>query len=408
MPQTLFINATIACLDSESGYGLREHSALLVEAGKIAWLGTMQEQPAVSDADVIDCAGRLLTPGLIDCHSHLVYGGDRADEFEMRLEGASYAEIAQRGGGIISTVNATRAASEDELFAQALPRLNSLLDEGVTTIEIKSGYGLDSDNEIKMLRVARQLENEFQVRVQNTFLGAHALPPEYAGRADDYIELLCDEMLPRAHAEGLVDAVDVFIESIAFSLEQGKQVFACAQALGLPIKAHVEQLSDLGGATMAAARGALSVDHIEYLAAADVARLAQSDTVAVLLPGAFYVLRETQLPPLAALREHQVPIALASDANPGSSPVTSLLLIMNMACTLFRLTPAEALRGVTINAARALGLQTEIGSIEVGKQADIVLWNVTKPSMLSYQIGINPCAAVMQAGSWRSKAGLSA
>jgi imidazolonepropionase len=408
MSQTLFINATIACLDSESGYGLREHSAVLVEAGKIAWLGTMQEQPAVSDADVIDCAGRLLTPGLIDCHSHLVYGGDRADEFEMRLEGASYAEIAQRGGGIISTVNATRAASEDELFAQALPRLNSLLDEGVTTIEIKSGYGLDSDNEIKMLRVARQLENEFQIRVQNTFLGAHALPPEYAGRADDYIELVCDEMLPRAHAEGLVDAVDVFIESIAFSLEQGKQVFACAQALGLPIKAHVEQLSDLGGATMAAARGALSVDHIEYLAAADVARLAQSDTVAVLLPGAFYVLRETQLPPLAALREHQVPIALASDANPGSSPVTSLLLIMNMACTLFRLTPAEALRGVTINAARALGLQTEIGSIEVGKQADIVLWDVAKPSMLSYQIGINPCAAVMQAGSWRSKAGLSA
>ena len=408
MSQTLFINATIACLDSESGYGLREHGALLVEAGKIAWLGTMQDQPAVSDAEVIDCAGRLLTPGLVDCHSHLVYGGDRADEFEMRLEGVSYAEIAQQGGGIVATVNATRAASEAELFAQTLPRLNSLLDEGVTTLEIKSGYGLDSDNEIKMLRVARQLGNEFQIRVQKTFLGAHALPPEYAGRSDDYIELVCTEMLPRAHAEGLVDAVDVFIESIAFSLEQGKQVFDCAQALGLPIKAHVEQLSDLGGAVMAAQRGALSVDHIEYLAAADVARLAQSEAVAVLLPGAFYVLRETQLPPLAALREHQVPIALASDANPGSSPVTSLLLIMNMACTLFRLTPAEALRGVTINAARALGLQAEIGSIEVGKQADIVLWNVAKPSMLSYQIGINPCAAVMQAGNWRSKAGLSA
>ena len=408
MSQTLFINATIACLDSESGYGLREHGALLVEAGKIAGLGTMQDQPAVSDAEVIDCAGRLLTPGLVDCHSHLVYGGDRADEFEMRLEGVSYAEIAQQGGGIVATVNATRAASEAELFAQTLPRLNSLLDEGVTTLEIKSGYGLDSDNEIKMLRVARQLGNEFQIRVQKTFLGAHALPPEYAGRSDDYIELVCTEMLPRAHAEGLVDAVDVFIESIAFSLEQGKQVFDCAQALGLPIKAHVEQLSDLGGAVMAAQRGALSVDHIEYLAAADVARLAQSEAVAVLLPGAFYVLRETQLPPLAALREHQVPIALASDANPGSSPVTSLLLIMNMACTLFRLTPAEALRGVTINAARALGLQAEIGSIEVGKQADIVLWNVAKPSMLSYQIGINPCAAVMQAGSWRSKAGLSA
>jgi len=408
MPRTLFINVTIACLDSESGYGLREHGALLVEAGKIAWLGAMQDQPAVGDAEVIDCAGRLLTPGLIDCHSHLVYAGDRADEFEMRLEGASYAEIAQRGGGIISTVTATRAASEAELFAQALPRLNSLLAEGVTTVEIKSGYGLDSDNEIKMLRVARQLGSEFQVRVQKTFLGAHALPPEFAGRSDDYIERVCAEMLPRAHAEGLVDAVDVFIESIAFSLAQGTKVFDCAQALGLPIKAHVEQLSDLGGAVMAASRGALSVDHIEYLAAADVASLAQHETVAVLLPGAFYVLRETQLPPLAALREHQVPMALASDANPGSSPVTSLLLVMNMACTLFRLTPAEALRGVTINAARALGLATEIGSIEVGKQADIVLWNVVKPSLLSYQIGINPCAAVMQAGNWRSRTGLSA
>jgi imidazolonepropionase len=408
MSQTLFINATIACLDGESGYGLRDHGALLVEAGKIAWLGAMQDQPVVGDAEVLDCDGRLLTPGLIDCHSHLVYGGDRADEFEMRLEGASYAQIAQRGGGIVSTVNATRAASEAELFAQALPRLNSLIAEGVTTVEIKSGYGLDSDNEIKMLRVARQLESELQIRVQKTFLGAHALPPEYAGRSDDYIALVCDEMLPRAHAEGLVDAVDVFIESIAFSLEQGAKIFDCAQALGLPIKAHVEQLSDLGGAVMAAARGALSVDHIEYLAAADVARLARSETVAVLLPGAFYVLRETQLPPLAALREHKVPLALATDANPGSSPITSLLLIMNMACTLFRLTPTEALRGVTINAARALGLETEIGSLEVGKQADIVLWNIDKPSMLSYQIGFNPCAAVMQAGNWRSQSGLSA
>jgi imidazolonepropionase len=408
MSQTLFINATIACLDGESGYGLREHGALLVEAEKIAWVGAMEDQPIVGDAEVIDCAGRLLTPGLIDCHSHLVYGGDRADEFEKRLEGASYTQIAQQGGGIVSTVNATRAASEAELFVQALPRVNSLLDEGVTTLEIKSGYGLDSDNEIKMLRVALQLESELQVRVQKTFLGAHALPPEYAGRSDDYIALVCDEMLPRAHAEGLVDAVDVFIESIAFSLEQGAKVFDCAQALGLPIKAHVEQLSDLGGAVMASARGALSVDHIEYLAAAEVARLARSGTVAVLLPGAFYVLRETQLPPLAALREHNVPIALATDANPGSSPITSLLLVMNMACTLFRLTPTEALRAVTINAARALGLEAEIGSLEVGKQADIVLWNVDKPSMLSYQIGINPCAAVMQAGNWRSQSVLSA
>ncbi len=406
MPETLFINATLARLDRESGYGLCEHGALLVEAGRIAWLGPMSDQPAVGDAEVIDCAGRLLTPGLIDCHSHLVYGGDRADEFEMRLEGASYAQIAQQGGGILATVNATRAASEAELFEQSLPRLDALLAEGVTTFEIKSGYGLDSDNEIKMLRVARQLERERKIRVQKTFLGAHALPPEYAGRSADYIERVCDEMLPRAHAEGLVDAVDVFIESIAFSLEQGAKVFDCAQALGLPIKAHAEQLSDLGGAVMAAQRGALSVDHIEYLAADDVARLAQSETVAVLLPGAFYVLRETQLPPLAALRQHKVPMALGSDANPGSSPITSLLLVMNMACTLFRLTPAEALRGVTINAARALGLQTEIGSLEVGKQADIVLWNAAKPSMLSYQIGINPCAAVMQAGRWRNQAGL--
>lgn len=407
MSKTLFINATIACLDDESGYGLREHGALLVEAGKILWVGATQDQPTVYGAEIIDCMGRLLSPGLIDCHSHLVYAGDRADEFEMRLEGVSYAQIAQRGGGIVSTVNATRAASEAELFAQALPRLNSLIAEGVTTFEIKSGYGLDSDNEIKMLRVAQQLESELQIRVQKTFLGAHALPPEYTGRSDDYIALVCDEMLPRAHAEGLVDAVDVFIESIAFNLEQGAKVFDCAQALGLPIKAHVEQLSDLGGALMAAARGALSVDHIEYLAADDVARLAQSGSVAVLLPGAFYVLRETQLPPLAALREHKVPLALATDANPGSSPVTSLLLIMNMACTLFRMTPTEALRGVTINAARALGLETEIGSLEVGKQADIVLWNVDKPSMLSYQIGFNPCAAVMQAGNWRSQSGVS-
>jgi len=406
MSQTLFINATIACLDDESGYGLREHAGLLVEADKISWLGRMQDQPAAGDAEVIDCAGRLLTPGLVDCHSHLVYGGDRADEFEMRLEGASYAEIAQRGGGIIATVNATRAASEAELFAQTLPRLNSLLDEGVTTLEIKSGYGLDSENEIKMLRVARQLESEFQVRVQKTFLGAHALPPEYNGRSDDYIEMVCNEMLPRAQAEGLVDAVDVFIESIAFSCEQGSKVLDCARALGLPIKAHAEQLSNLGGAVMAAQRGALSVDHLEYLTAADVASLAQSETAAVLLPGAFYVLRETQLPPLAALRHHRVPMALASDANPGSSPITSLLLIMNMACTLFRLTPTEALRGVTINAARALGLQTEVGSLEVGKQADIVLWNVDRPAMLSYRAGINPCAAVMQAGSWRKQPGL--
>lgn len=404
MSQPLFINATVASMQGASGYGLREQAALLVDGDKIAWVGDMNARPAPLDAEVVDCRRRLLTPGLIDCHTHLVYGGDRADEFERRLEGASYAEIAASGGGIVATVNATRAASEAQLFAEALPRVRALLAEGVTTLEIKSGYGLDSDSEIKMLRVAAKLADEFRLRIQKTFLGAHALPPEYAGRSDDYITLVCEEMLPRAQREGLVDAVDVFIESIAFDPLQGEKVLACAQDLGLPVKAHAEQLSDLGGAAMAARRGALSVDHLEYLSAAAVDELAASGTVAVLLPGAYYVLRETQLPPIAALRARQVPIALASDANPGSSPVHSLLLIMNLACTLFRLTPAEALRGVTLNAARALGLERDIGSLETGKQADIVMWDVTRPAMLSYRLGLNPCAAVMQAGQWRMPA----
>jgi imidazolonepropionase len=278
------------------------------------------------------------------------------------------------------------------------------MSEGVTTVEIKSGYGLDSEHEIKMLRVAAMLESELGLRVVKTFLGAHALPSEYAGRSDAYIDQVCNEMLPAAHAAGLVDAVDVFIESIAFSVEQGERVFAAAQQLGLPVKAHVEQLSDLGGAVMAAQHGALSVDHIEYLQAKDVAQLATNNCVAVLLPGAFYVLREQQLPPLAALREHDVAIALASDSNPGSSPLHSLLLTMNMACTLFRMTPAEALRGITLNAARALGLEQQIGSLEPGKLADLVVWDVDRPAMLSYRIGMNPCVAVMQAGSWRNPA----
>ena len=401
MSQTLFINATLATLQGDTGYGLRPQAALLVDGARIAWIGDAADAPALDGAELIDCEQRLLTPGLIDCHTHLVYGGDRADEFEQRLEGASYAEIAAAGGGILSTVVATRAASEDELFAAALPRVRALLAEGVTTLEIKSGYGLDSDNEIKMLRVAERLGRELGIRLQKSFLGAHALPPEFDGRADDYIDRVCDEMLPRAHAEGLVDAVDVFIESIAFSRAQGERVLERAQQLGLPVKAHAEQLSDSGGALMAASRGALSVDHLEYLAADDVPRLAASGSVAVLLPGAFYVLRETRLPPLDALRAHGVPIALASDANPGSSPIHSLLLVMNLACTLFRLTPAEALRGVTLNAARALGMDADIGSLEVGKQADLVLWDVTRPAMLSYRVGVNPCAGVMQAGAWR-------
>jgi imidazolonepropionase len=403
MSQTLFTNATLACIDGDTGYGLHDDFSLLVEDDQIAWLGPMAERPVTSDAEIVDCAHRLLTPGLIDCHTHLVYGGDRADEFERRLEGASYAEIASSGGGIVSTVNATRDASSDELFEQALPRLRQLMSEGVTTLEIKSGYGLDCDNEIKMLRVASQLETELGLRIQKTFLGAHALPPEFDGRSDDYIALVCEEMLPRAHAEGLVDAVDVFIESIAFSVAQGERVLASARELGIPVKAHVEQLSDLGGAAMAAAHGALSVDHLEYLNNEDVARLALAKSVAVLLPGAFYFLREQQLPPINALRAQGVPIALASDANPGSSPVHSLLLIMNMACTLFRLTPAEALRGVTLNAARALGMAREIGSLETGKQADIVIWDVDRPSLLSYRVGMNPCRSVMQGGKWRER-----
>ena len=401
--QTLFINARLATMTGESGYGVVEDHGLLVEADRIIWIGLMSERQTrvETEPEVIDCQGKLLTPGLIDCHSHLVYGGDRADEFELRLEGASYEEISRAGGGIKSTVKATREATQQSLLYSAKKRLKPLLEEGVTTLEIKSGYGLDSETEIKMLRVAKQLETDCSVRIKKTFLGAHALPEEYTNRSDDYIDLVCNQMLPEAHSAGLVDAVDVFIEKIAFTIDQAQRVFDCADALGLPVKAHVEQLSDMGGAVMVAKRKALSVDHIEYLTKDDVTTLAENNTVAVLLPGAFYVLRETKLPPIEALRANGVSMAIATDANPGSSPVHSLLLIMNMACTLFRLTPTEALRGVTINAAKALGLNKELGSLSVGKQADLVLWDVDKPAMLSYQIGLNPCAAIMKAGVWR-------
>jgi len=401
--QTLFINARLATMTGESGYGVVEDHGLLVEADRIIWIGLMSERQTrvETEPEVIDCQGKLLTPGLIDCHSHLVYGGDRADEFELRLEGASYEEISRAGGGIKATVKATREATQQSLVYSAKKRLKPLLEEGVTTLEIKSGYGLDSETEIKMLRVAKQLETDCSVRIKKTFLGAHALPQEYTNRSDDYIDLVCNQMLPEAHSAGLVDAVDVFIEKIAFTIDQAQRVFDCADALGLPVKAHVEQLSDMGGAVMVAKRKALSVDHIEYLTKDDVTTLAENNTVAVLLPGAFYVLRETKLPPIEALRANGVSMAIATDANPGSSPVHSLLLIMNMACTLFRLTPTEALRGVTINAAKALGLNKELGSLSVGKQADLVLWDVDKPAMLSYQIGLNPCAAIMKAGVWR-------
>jgi len=401
MPKTLLSHARIVPLSDEFADNLLDDAGLLVEGENIVWLGPMDDCPDCADAEVIDCEGRLLTPGLIDCHTHLVYGGDRADEFEARLEGVSYAEIAKRGGGIRSTVKATREASESELLEQCRPRLKQLLSEGVTTLEIKSGYGLDVENEIKMLRVAAQLEKDYRVKVMKTFLGAHALPEEYSGKADDYISLVCEQMLPQAHARNLVDSVDVFIESIAFNLPQAQRVFETAKSLGLPIKAHVEQLSDMGGALLAAEFEALSVDHIEYLKPKAVARLADKSTVAVLLPGAFYVLRETRLPPIAALREHDIPMAIATDANPGSSPLYSILFTMNMACTLFGLTPTEALRGVTINAAKALGLNDRIGSLQAGKQADIAIWDVDKPALLSCQIGLNPCVAVMQAGNWR-------
>ncbi|MFG0585845.1 imidazolonepropionase [Pseudomonas sp. zjy_9] len=329
--------------------------------------------------------GGVMTPGLVDCHTHLVYAGDRAGEFEQRLEGVSYAEIAKAGGGILSTVRATREASEEALLAASLPRLDALLADGVTTVEIKSGYGLTLSDELKMLRVARRLGELRPVRVTTTLLGAHALPPEYAGRADDYVSLVCDEMIPAAAGEGLADAVDVFCEGIGFSPAQCERIYQAAQAHGLAIKAHAEQLSNLGGSALAARYGALSADHIEYLDEAGVRAMAEAGTVAVLLPGAFHVLRETQLPPIDLLRQYQVPMAVASDANPGTSPICMPSLMANLACTLFRLTPREALAGMTAHAARALGLP-ELGRIAVGAAADLCLWDIQHPAELAYAV----------------------
>lgn len=364
--------------------------AVAIRDGLIDWVGPARDLPAAySDAETLDLQGRLMTPAFIDCHTHIVHGGHRAREFEMRLEGASYEEVARAGGGIVSTVAATRAASEDDLLAQALPRLDALLAEGVSCIEVKSGYGLDADTELRMLRVARKLGALRPVRVRTSFLGAHAVPAEYAGRADAYINDICIPALRQAHADGLVDAVDGFCEGIAFSPAQIERVFAMAKDLGLPVKIHAEQLSHLGGTALAANYAALSADHVEYANDADARALAASGSVAVLLPGAFYFIREKQLPPVAAFRAHGVPMALASDCNPGSSPLTSLLLTMNMACTLFRLTPDEALRGVTCNAAQALGL-TDSGVIAAGMRADLAVWNVETPAELSYRIGFNP------------------
>ena len=388
---TLFRNAKIATMTTDKPYGLIENGAVVISADRIKWVGAEKELPdEFAGLQGKNLEGRLVTPALIDCHTHLVYGGSRATEFELRLNGASYEEIARNGGGILSTVTATRNASEDELLAQSLPRLDAFLAEGVATIEIKSGYGLDIETEIKMLRVARQLGKERSVRVKTSFLGAHAIPPEFSGKADAYIDFVCEEVLPAVHYENLADAVDGFCENIAFSPKQISRVFEKAKSFGLPVKLHAEQLSNLGGATLAAKYGALSADHLEFLDQTGVEVMAESGTVAVLLPGAFYTLRETQFPPLESLRKAEVPIAIATDCNPGSSPLTSILLCMNMSCTLFRMTPEEALCGVTIVAAKALGISDEVGTIEVGKKAELAVWNVDQPAELAYRIGFNP------------------
>ncbi|MFC3206282.1 imidazolonepropionase [Aquamicrobium soli] len=394
-------NAAVAIVDEgETGYRLAERASIVIDGSAIAWVGADADLPAAyRGAPSRDLEGRVVTPGLIDCHTHIVYGGDRAREFEMRLEGASYEEIARAGGGILSSVRNTREASEEELLALALPRVDTLLSEGVTTLEIKSGYGLDIATELKMLRVARRIGEERPVHVVTTWLAAHALPPEFKDDRAGYIEKVVIAGMNQGHAEGLIDAVDGFCEGIAFSVEEMARIFDHAKTLGLPIKLHAEQLSDLHGAAMAAGHGALSADHLEYLGADGIAAMAKAGTVAVLLPGAFYTLRETKYPPLQALREAGVPIALATDSNPGTSPLTSLLLTMNMGATLFRMTPAECLRGVTRNAARALGL-SDRGVIAPGARADLAIWDIKHPAELSYRIGFNPLHARIFGGQY--------
>jgi len=372
---------------AEGRYSAIEDAAIVTSAGLIEWIGPRAELAPVEADRTVDLGGAWVTPGLIDCHTHAVFGGNRSGEFEQRLQGVSYAEIAAQGGGIASTVRATRAASEDELFASARQRVQALMRDGVTTIEIKSGYGLDLANERKMLRVARRLADELPLAVRATCLAAHALPSEYAGRADDYIAHICDEMLPALAAEGLVDAVDAFCEHLAFSPAQVERLFIKARALGLPVKLHAEQLSSLHGSSLAARYQALSADHLEFMTEEDAIAMAKAGTVAVLLPGAFYFLRETQLPPMDALRRHGVKIALASDLNPGTSPGLSLRLMLNMGCTCFRMTPEEALAGVTVHAATALGLGDSHGSLEVGKVADFVAWQIERPADLAYWLG---------------------
>ena len=398
--QTLIINANIATMSNDSaGYGEIIDGALAIADGKIAWIGSYSELPEYDDhVKVIDVDGKWLTPGLIDCHTHIVYGGNRANEFEMRLNGASYEEIAQAGGGIVSTVSATRAATKEQLFEAALPRLKSMMAQGVTTIEIKSGYGLDTNNEIKMLEVAQQLAQTLPVQVQKTFLGAHAVPTEFKEDPDGYVSLVCNQMIPEVAKRQLADAVDVFCEGIGFSAEQTKRVFQAAQKHNIPVKVHAEQLSNLGGTELASKYNALSSDHIEYLDEAGIMAMKQAGMAAVLLPGAFYFLRETQLPPIELLRKHGVAMAVATDANPGSSPINSPQLMLNMACTLFRLTPAEALAGMTCHGAKALGMANRVGKLAVGYQADIACWSINQPAELCYQFGVNPLTWLIKAG----------
>lgn len=393
----LFTNVTLASMAGRDPYGLIENAAVAVKDGRIAYAGPMASLSQMQAGQTTDARGALMTPGLIDCHTHLVYAGNRAGEFEARLLGKSYEEIARAGGGILSTVRATRAASEDDLVEAALPRLDAMIADGVATVEIKSGYGLTLEDELKMLRAARRLARERPVRVATTLLAAHALPPEFAGRADAYIDHVCEAILPAAAAEDLADAVDGFCESIGFTPAQIERVFEKASALGLRVKLHAEQLSDLKGAALAARRGALSADHLEFLAPEDAKVLAAAGTVAVLLPGAFYFLRETKLPPIDALRASGATIALATDCNPGTSPMTSLLLAMNMGCTLFRMTPEEALAGTTRNAAAALGLD-DAGVVAPGKRADLCLWRARHPAELAYAIGAAPLAERLFAG----------
>ena len=402
----LWIGADLATMrqGAEEPYGLISGGVLAVNQGRILWVGKTGDLPEgmMDRADrVFNVQGRLITPGLVDCHTHLVYGGSRAGEFELRLTGVSYEEIHRRGGGILSTVRATRQASEDELVGSGRARLASLLTEGVTTVEIKSGYGLDLETELKMLRAAARIGQSLPVTVCPTFLGAHVLPPEFASRPDEYIDFVCDTVLPEVAARHLAMSVDVFCESMAFSLEQTRRVFTRASELGLTLKVHAEQLSDQGGASLAAQFGALSADHLEYLSDAGIEAMVGAGMTAVLLPGAFYCLGETRLPPVDLLRARKVPMAVSTDSNPGTSPVLSPLLMVNMACILFRLSPEEALAGVTREGARALGLLDRVGTLEPGKDADFVLWDVAEPAELAYALGHNPCAGVVRRGASR-------